>query len=127
MHNLTLQIVQTENEVQTTRKFSDAGEDRTISQKFALDGSESTNPASNGQGQLISRSTWRDNRLVNSGTQTSTGRLQNYEMNVNEEYTLSKDGKKLTIKTTRFSRRGEMTLKQVFKKQDSESGSGKLK
>jgi len=46
-------------------------------------------------------------------------RDQDYEMTVKEEYSLSKDGKTLTIKTTRNTPRGEMSSKQVFNRKET--------
>jgi hypothetical protein len=119
--NLTLQIVQTKNEVQTTRHFTVNGEEKAIVQKFALDGSQDINPASNGRGEFVSRSTWKKDKLINSGTETISIKDKSYEMSLNEEYSLSKDGKTLTIKTTRISPRGETKIKQVFQKQEFSS------
>jgi len=116
-----LRIVQTENEVQTTRSYTVNGEEKTVSQKFTLDGSQNTNPASNGGGEFKSSSVWKNDRLTNSGTQTVTMRDQSYNMTVKEEYSLSNDGKTLTIKTTRTTQRGETNSKQVFRKQESAS------
>jgi len=117
MKNLSLQIVRKDDELQTTRTFSINGEDRTINQKFSLDGSEDTNPASNGRGEFVSRSTWKKGKLINSGTQTSNAAGRNNDVSITEEYSLSKDGKTLTIKTTQTGLRGEMSFRQVFNKQ----------
>jgi hypothetical protein len=120
MQNMTLQIVQDDQEVQTTRKLTADGEDQAITQKFTLDGSENTNPASNGRGAYVSRSSWKNNKLVNSGSQTSDRRGESYSIDVREEYSISKDGKTLTIRTTRTSPRGEVTSRQVFERQESQ-------
>jgi len=126
MEDLRLQVVQNDTEVETTRTFTVNGEDRTVKQKFALDGSENDNPAANGRGQFVSRSTWKNNRLVNSGTQTSSARGEDYETQaqVKEEYSLSKDRKTLTIKTTSMTSRGEMISRQVFNRQETSELSG---
>ena len=119
MQDLTMEIVQTENDVQATRKFTISGEDQTVTQKFLLDGSETRNPGSNGRGEFVSTSTWKNGKLVNSGTQNSSTSGQSYSTQVKEEYSLSKDGKVLTLKTTRISNRGTETSKQVFNRQES--------
>jgi hypothetical protein len=118
IRNLTLEIVQKNDGVQTTRTFTVNGEDQTIAQRFTLDGSENTNPASNGRGEFVSTSTWKNGKLINSGSQTSDA--QDYKTAVMEEYSVSKDGKTLTIKTTKTTSRGEMSSKQVFNKQNTE-------
>jgi hypothetical protein len=124
MQDLKLEVVQTENDVQTTRKFTIDGEDQTIAQKFLLDGSETTNPGSNGHGEFVSRSTWKKGKLVNWGTQNSSARGQSYSSSVKEEYSMSKDRKVLTIKTTRTTPRGRATsFNQVFNRQESSESS----
>jgi hypothetical protein len=121
MQNLTLQIVQTDNEMQTTRNFTVNGKEQTITQKFALDGSQNTNPSSNGRGEFVSTSTWKNNKLTNLGTQTVTSQQQSNDTTLKEEYSLSKDGKVLTIKTTRTTQRGSTSSKQVFNRQEPSS------
>jgi hypothetical protein len=121
MQNLTLQIVQTDKEVQTTRKFAIDGEERTISQTFALDGSQSNNPASNGRGEFVSKSTLKKDKFVNLGTQIMKRGERSFDVTVEEEYSLSRDGKTLTIKTKRITQRGNLSTKQVFNKQEASS------
>jgi hypothetical protein len=118
MQDLTLLIVQTENEVQATRNFTVNGKEQAIAQTFALDGSQSSNPASNGRGEFVSRSTWKNDKLINLGTQTTTLRDQTYDITVKEEYSISKDGRTLTIKTSRTTPRGGTSSKQVFNKRE---------
>ena len=115
MQDPVLHIVQTMWDVQVTRNFRADGEDRSITQKFTLDDLENTNPASDGRGAFVSRSSWKNNRLVNSGVQTS--RDENDRIDVREEYSLSKDGKILTIMTTKTSPRGQMNSRQVFNRE----------
>ena len=117
IQNLALEVIQKDNEVQTTRTFTLNGEERNIAQKFTLDGHENTNPASNGRGEFVSTSAWKNGKLINSGSQTSDA--QDYNAAVTEEYSVSKDGKTLTIKTTRITSRGEINSKQVFNKQEN--------
>jgi hypothetical protein len=123
MQNLTLQIVQTDIEVQTTRQYTLHGEDQTITQKFSLDGLENTNPASNGYGEFISRSSWKNERLVNSGSSNSSISGEGFERPMKEEYSLSKDGKTLTIKTTRTTSKGDTNSKHVFNRTEATASS----
>lgn len=116
MENLTLLITHTDDELQTIRKFTIEGEEKAVVQKFLLDGSQCINVASNGQGEFVSRTNWKKNKLINSGTQTLAMGFQRTEIPVEEEYSISKDGKKLTIKTTSFTSQGVAHLRQVFKK-----------
>jgi hypothetical protein len=117
MEGLTLLIVQTDSELQTTRQlFAIDGHRKTVTQKFALDGSRCINLASDGQSEFESRISWKDHKLVNSGTRTIAARQQRTEISVTEEYSISNDGKKLTIKTRSITPRGVTMIKQVFNK-----------
>lgn len=114
--DLTLMIVQTDGELQVTRKFTAYGKEWTVPQTFALDGSQCINVASDGRGGFTSRTRWQNNKLINSGTETRTIRDERTEISLTEEYAISKNGKKLTIKTMSITPRGVTTLKQVFNK-----------
>jgi hypothetical protein len=117
MEGLTLLIVHTDSELQLTRQlFTVDGRRKTVIQKFALDGSRCINLDSDGQSEFESRISWKDDRLVNSGTRTIATRQQRTEISVTEEYSISKDGKKLMIKTRSITPRGVTTIKQVFNK-----------
>jgi len=119
---LTLQIVQTEDEVETKRKFMLEGKERTILQKFATDGSRCFNLSSDGTSEFVSRSSWKKDKLTHAGIQSIAVHLQRTEAHVTEEYSLSKNGKKLTIKTMLSTPQGVLKFKQEFirqKKEDS--------
>ena len=115
--DITLVITQTDNQLNVTRKVNFNGQDRSTEQKFSLDGSENTNPAMMGRGELKSKSKWKKDKLVTEGTQQVTTPNGDFEIGVIEELSLSEDGKVLTIKTTRSTPQGENTSKQVFNKQ----------
>ena len=112
-----LSIQQTEGEVQTMRQFTRAGQAQAVTQKFALDGSQCLNVASDGLGEFVSRTNWKNEKMINSGTQTITVGSRRTEISVTEEYAISKDGKKLTIKTTSINPEGITKLKQLFNRQ----------
>lgn len=110
---LSLRIVQTEDIMQIKRQFMLEGKERTIIQQFTTDGSQCINLSSDGTGEFVSRSTWKKNKLILSGIQTVAVQ-QTTEAHVTEEYSLSKDKNKLTIKTTSFMPQGVIKLKQEF-------------
>jgi hypothetical protein len=116
--NLTMRIVQTDGEVQIVRQFTIDGEQQTVVQKFALDGSQCINLSSDGRGDFVSRTNWEKKKLVHSGAQTIIVREGRNQIYVKEEYSISKDGKKLTIKTQSSTSRGLVKLKQVFLKEE---------
>jgi len=113
--DLTLNITQTENELKISRQWTQNDKPQTLEQTFTLDGKEIENPAPTG-GVIVTKSNWSKRTLVTEGTQQISMGDQEVDLKVKEEYSLSKDGKILTIKTTRKSERGQMQLKQTFKK-----------
>jgi len=118
--DITLVIRQTDNDLQITRKFSRRGQERSVEQKFTLDGQENTNTAGMGRagsGELKSKSKWNKDRLVIEGTQKINSPRGEFDVQVKEEFSLSADGKILTVQTTRDTPTGENTIKQVFNKQ----------
>jgi hypothetical protein len=117
IQNLTLTIAQTDGEVRTMRQFTIDGEKRSVVQKFLLDGSQCINVASNGQGEFVSRTRWSENKLISSGSQTTIVGEHTAEMPAEEEYSISGDGKKLTIETSIITPRGVTHLKHVFTKE----------
>lgn len=114
---LDLLIVQTAKEVQITSKFRPPnGKERTfIIQKFSLDGSQDRNQVLGGQGEFISHSIWEKDKLIIVGKQVDRGT----EMIAREEYSLSRDGKKLSIRTSGYYRANEVNDPDSFKGSDS--------
>ncbi len=103
---VTMNIKQDANslEIETQR-----GE-RSSKVKYTLDGKENTNPM--GRGEVVSKSKWNGDTLVLEGVRKFGDR----EMPFKESYTLSADGKVLTVTSTRPSPDGERTVKQVYNK-----------
>ncbi len=89
-----------------------------MEQTFTLDGKETENPVLSG-GVIVTRSNWSKGTLITEGTQQISLGDREVDLRIKEEYSLSKDGKTLTIKTTRQSARGKMELKRTFKKSDA--------
>ena len=113
---MTLVLKQTPNELSLTRKIVAGGEERPATeQKFTLDGKENTNTSQ--RGELKSKSKWNKDTLVVQGTQKVTTPNGEFEIEIKDEYSLSADGKVLTVSTTRTTPGGEQTSKQVYNKQ----------
>lgn len=126
---LTLLITQRPNELQINCKFKPPkGTELMITQTFALDGSQTRNPMLFSRGEFIAQTKWERDTLVITGKQVDRGT----ELIVREEYSLSADGKKLTVMTSSYYRanavndpnnlkrndpRWDATFKQVFKRQ----------
>jgi hypothetical protein len=113
----TLVIEQNETELKVTRKSSTGDEEQDRTQVYSLTGETKSNPAPMGRGEMKTRSVWNKEKLVNTGTQTIQTPGGEREITLKEEYSLSKDGRELTVKNTRNTPMGEMTSKLVYKKQ----------
>jgi hypothetical protein len=79
--------------------------------KYMLDGKE--NMATTQRGELKYKAAWDGGNLTISGTQTSQ---RGGESPMKEVYSLSADGKVLTVATTRTGQQGETVRKQVYNK-----------
>lgn len=117
-------IEHSDHELKVTHKVDDpAGKERDLVQVFKLDGSESVNRAlSQGGGELKSRTSWDKDKLVTLGTQQPAGADNAARVNIviKQEMTLSKDGKTLTLKTSRSTPRGKVTTNETFTRQADE-------
>lgn len=113
----TLVIHQSDTSLQIERQFTGNGDTHSMTQVYDLTGKPSTNQM--GRGSFSTTSTWKNETLVSEGTQSMSTQSGNFDMKVKEEMSLSKDGKELTIKTTRSTPRGDRTSKLVFVKQAS--------
>lgn len=112
----TIVIEQTDNGITIKRVMTFQGNERTVEQKFTLDGKECTNPAAMGRGEYVASATWKDDTLVFEGTMKMSTQRGDMEIPMKEEYSLSADGKVLTVVTTRSGRQGQQSTKQVFNK-----------
>ena len=119
--DLTLTVKQSSTELAVSQKAQRDGQDVVSEQKFSLDGKEDTNAMPMGRGgqfQFKSKSKWDKDTLVIEGGGTLSTPNGEREIKQKLEYSLSGDGKVLTVQRTRPGRDGEMqTLKQVFNKQ----------
>lgn len=116
--DLVLTIEQTQRTMKVLRKFKADGEVQEVTQNFSLDGDQSTNQASTGQGEFKSRTSWNKKTLVNLGTVLVPTDRGDQDWVIREEYSLSDGGRALTIKTTKTSALGSNSYKQVFERRD---------
>lgn len=89
--------------------------DRTSEMKYTLDGKENSNASQ--RGVFVSKTRWNSNKLVIEGTRKFSGANGEMQINSREEWSLSADGKALTVvATTTGSPMGDRTQKQVYNK-----------
>lgn len=89
-------------------------------QTFRLDGSESVNRVQPRGSELRSRTSWEKGKLVTLGTQEPSGggeEAARLVIVMKQEFSLSKDGKTLTVKTSRTTPRRKVTLLETFTRQ----------
>jgi hypothetical protein len=117
-------IEHNENELKVIHKVENAGdESKAQVQVFKLDGSESLNQGLVGDGEFKSRTSWNKEKLVTLGTEQPRDSDNSARSNViiKQEFSLSKDGKTLTVKTSRTMTRGQVTTTGTYMRQ-TESG-----
>jgi hypothetical protein len=113
----TLMISQTEAELRVVLQWTrSAQEHPPVAQSFNLDGKENRNPTDNGRGELRSRTEWAKSRLVIKGTEQISAGEFTQVISFERSFSLSKDGKVLTMSTSRAASYGSWCQKRTFKK-----------
>jgi len=124
----TLVVKQTDNDLLVTRKTKFGDQERPpVEQKFTLDGKEVSNPSGFGgrrggdQGgpppQMKSKAKVNKDKIVIESIQNLSTPNGDFEIATKDEWSLSADGKVLTITSTRSTPAGDNTSKQVYNKQ----------
>jgi hypothetical protein len=109
---VTLTIKQDANSFETSTQRGDRPPRET---KYTLDGKENTTTTQ--RGSTVSKSKWNGDVLVIEGVQKFTNQAGDaMEMKFKDEYSLSADGKVLTVTNTSSGPQGERTSKQVYNK-----------
>lgn len=93
------------------------GEERKMTEKYTLDGKESLNPMFNSQKKSVATIS-ADKKVLNvSSSMTLEFNGETNELKTIENYSLSDDGKTMTIETQSTSSRGERKYTAVYDKQ----------
>lgn len=114
--DVKLIVEQQGNSLKATRSFAQGPRERSMSETFTLDGSERTEPMRHG-GTSVTKATLGGDRLVVNKTHTKPAKEQGQparSFSRESVWTLSPDGRTLTIDTTMHSARGDRTMKTVF-------------
>lgn len=103
--------------MKVTRSMARGDHERSYSQAFVADGSERTRPGRHGS-TSVSKATLGGDRLVTTFTATRPGKEGGEAKTFSREstWTLSPDGRTLTIDTVMHSPRGDKTMKTVYLK-----------
>jgi hypothetical protein len=113
-----LVIGHTDSALKVTHKSSSSEGGGEYTEIFLLDGTESVNPGFSGGGEMRSRTSWDNNKLVTLGTQQmSRSASAASDVVIKQEFSLSKDGKTLTFKTSRTANGRSASLEETFDRQ----------
>jgi hypothetical protein len=116
--DITLAIQQTATDLVITRTMSfGGGEPRQTEMKLTLDGKQSTVSGMMGREMKATAKLEGEKLVVDTKGSFQTPQGDTREISTHDEYSLSSDGKVLTITTTRPTPQGDRTSKQVFNKQ----------
>jgi hypothetical protein len=115
--NPPLVIQQSETELEISRITTANGKEIPVIDKYKIDGSENVSmvqvPSSPNPVKVVTRATLKKNKFV--VIMTSSNPQGKNEIKL--EYSLSKDGKTLTLDTTNTSPKRQLVQKQVYQKQ----------
>jgi hypothetical protein len=113
-----LVIKQTATDLVVENGVSRKGKAGKGSQTFRLDGSESTNQTAGKRGQVKARANWDGGILLIKGTEKISSKKGETNANHEQKWSLSEDGRILTIVTVRSMQHGRnLTSTLVYKKQ----------
>ena len=108
---VTLTVKQEAKKLQVVTKRADRGTSET---NYTLDGNQHTYWRG---GRLTYRSKWDMDKLLIEKTGIYSGNRGDMEFKSNEEWSLSDDGKVLTVTTTYSGQQAKRIMKQVYKRQ----------
>lgn len=116
-HVVKLTIEQNGVNMKVTRSIVRDDHERSFSQSFVADGSERTRPGHHGS-TTMTKATLGGDRLVTTSTTTRPGKDGGEAKTFSREstWTVSPDGKTLTVETVMHSPRGDKTMKTVYLK-----------
>jgi hypothetical protein len=113
--DMTLEVAQTDAQLKVTRSLGEGGQQRSISSTFDLSGKETDETGPRGAA-VVSTAAWDADKLVLTTTRTRKMREREMKIEQKQVWSLSSDGKTLSIETTMKGPRREQTRKMVFTK-----------
>lgn len=111
-------VEQQGNTLKATRSVARGSHERAMTQTFVVDGSERTEQSPRG-GSSVTKATLGGDRLVVNQTHTRPAKEQGqpaHTFSRDSVWTLSQDGRTLTIDTTMHTPRGDRAMKTVYTK-----------
>lgn len=111
---VTLTVAQQGNTLKVTRTFAKGTRQRSMTDTIVADGSDQIQQGY--RGNVVTRSTFEGDRLVVTHTRTKKTDQGEQTMSRQSIWTLSPDGRVLTIDTTMHSPRGDRAMKTVYQR-----------
>ena len=113
--SLSMVIDQQGTTLKVTRTFKAGVEENTETHVYKTDGSETTNTGFRGE-SAVTKASWDGDKLVVNSTRTMKVMMQDVTVQSRFVWSLSPDGKTLTLNGTVDAPRGEQHVKAVFHK-----------
>lgn len=113
---LSMVVEQRGTTLKVTRTLNVEGEERKQTYAYKTDGTKTTNTGPRG-GAIVSKANWKGDNLVIVSSRKLTMLWKEFSADSKEVWSLSPDGKTLTIDTQIHSPRGDPHFKAVFDKQ----------
>ena len=111
---VTLVVAQQGNTLKVTRTFAMGTRQHSMTDTIVADGSDQTHQGY--RGNVVTRSAFEGDRLVVTQTRTRKTDQGDQTMSRQSTWTLSPDGRILTIDTTMHSPRGDRAMKTVYQR-----------
>jgi hypothetical protein len=111
---VTLTVAQQGNTLKVTRSFAKGTRQHSMTDTIVADGSDQVHQGY--RGNVVTRSTFEGDRLVVTHTRTKKTDQGEQTMSRQSIWTLSPDGRLLTIDTTMHSPRGDRAMKTVYQR-----------
>jgi hypothetical protein len=112
---ITLVVAQQGNTLKVTRTFAMGTQSRSMTDTIVADGTDQVQQGYHG-GSAVTRSTFQGDQLIVTHTRTKKTDQGEQTMSRQSVWTLSPDGRVLTIETTMHSPRGEHAMKTVYQR-----------
>jgi hypothetical protein len=117
--DVTIVIEQSEAQLKLTRTVSEGADQRSNSTLFDLSGKESTETGPRGA-TVVSKASWDGDKLVLKSTRTRKARQKEMSIEQTQVWSLSEDGKTLTIEMSFKGPRREQKRKMVYAKAEAD-------
>jgi hypothetical protein len=114
--SLIMVVEQQGTALNVTRTLTIEGAEKQGTYRYKTDGTETTNTTPRGR-SIVSKASWEGESLVIVSTRELTILWKEFSANIKEVWSLSPDGKTLTIEAQIHSPHGDQRVKGVFDKQ----------